>query len=473
MSCTQDPSAWAREMFGHAELGDPRRTKRLVDVAERLAGATGQSVAQACGDDAAAQEGAYRLLRNDHIQPEAIAEAGFLATVAKAAGCGTLLALEDSTTLSYTHGAAEQLGDLGGPKHKAGRGLWVHSVLLVEALRGHTVGLVEQAYWQRAPQARGTKRKRKQRPYEAKESFKWQRASEHVRARVGAELMARIVSVCDREADVYEYLNYKLEQGERFVVRAMTDRALQAVETDAGVAHLRARLAQATSCGTAQVRVEQRGGRKAREAQVTVRATQVQLRRPTNLKGGAAWITVNAVMAREEAPPAHVKPLDWVLLTSEPIASQEEVGLVLSYYRLRWRIEEFHKAWKTGAGVERCRLQQRDNILRLAAILACLGVRQLQLAEWLADQPDASCEEVLTPEEWRVLWLAVEKRKPLPRRAPPVRWAYQALGRLAGWGDTKHTGRVGAQTLCEGWLNLEARMEGFHAAAALAAREKK
>ena len=173
MSSTQDPAAWAREIFGHAELGDPRRTKRLVDVAERLAAATGQSVAQACGDDTAAHEGAYRLLRNDHIKPEAIAEAGFQATVAKAAGLGTLLALEDSTTLSYTHQAAEQLGDLGGPKHKTGRGLWVHSVLLLEALHGHTVGLVEQAYWQRAPQTRGTKGKRKKkRPYEERESFK-------------------------------------------------------------------------------------------------------------------------------------------------------------------------------------------------------------------------------------------------------------------------------------------------------------
>jgi len=86
----------------------------------------------------------------------------------------------------------------------------------------------------------------------------------------------------------------------------------------------------------------------------------------------------------------------------------------------------------------------------------------MQLREHFETEPEAPCTAVLTETEWKVLWVAVEKKRP-PRRAPTVKWAYQAVGRLAGWKDSKHTGRVGAKTLTLGWLDLEARVEGYQA----------
>ena len=134
--------------------------------------------------------------------------------------------------------------------------------------------------------------------------------------------------------------------------------------------------------------------------------------------------------------------------------------MVVRGYRLRWRIEDFHKAWKSGAGVERCRMQSADNILRLAVILAFVAVRILQLREAFETNPEGPCDEVLSQTEWQVLWTLVET-KPLPKRTPTVGWAYRAVGRLAGWADTKRTGRVGWCTITEGWTRLRDHVAGY------------
>ncbi|MBW2270665.1 MAG: transposase, partial [Deltaproteobacteria bacterium] len=114
-----DANRWASEVFGGCALGDTRRTRRLVKTAGMLASQVGSAPSRACNGDSAASEGAYRLVRNDAVEPEAIAEGGFMATARAASRCGELLALEDSTTLGYGHSAAAELGDLGGKEASA------------------------------------------------------------------------------------------------------------------------------------------------------------------------------------------------------------------------------------------------------------------------------------------------------------------------------------------------------------------
>jgi hypothetical protein len=249
-----------------------------------------------------------------------------------------VLAIEDTSTLGYSHAVAETLGDLGGPERSVTRGFHVHSVLLVARDSGVTLGLVEQRYWMRKDAGRGKKHRRRQRDYEDKESFKWQASSEALRARFGKESMQRVVSVCDREADIYEYLADKLAHSERFVVRASWDRAL-----DGGTAYLWPTLETARKIGHATVDVPQRAGRVARTATLTLRRARVRLRRPKNRNVDLpAFLTVRAVLAREENAPAGVEPLEWLLLTSEPTSQREDVLTVLRTYRRRWRIEISH-----------------------------------------------------------------------------------------------------------------------------------
>lgn len=467
----RDTEVWAEATFGGCDLGDARRTRRLVNVGGQLAAHAGQAPSRACRGDAAANEGAYRLLRNEQVEPAAIAAGGFEATARAAANSvGELLAVEDSTTLSYSHGVVGELGDLGGPKDSRRRGFLVHSVLLLEAESQRTVGLIEQERWCRPPSERGQRHRRHERAYTEKESFKWQRASERMAERLGATL-ARVISVCDREADVYEYLSYKVAQGERFIVRASWDRCL-----NAGSARLFEALEQAPVVCTQTVALAQRGGehaRRARTVELEVRAVRVALQAPERT-AALGPLTVNAVLAVERHAGRGPEPLRWLLLTQESIGDGEAVRRILRNYALRWRVEDFHKAWKTGAGVEARRMQQADNLERVAVILAFVAVRLLQLRELfdgsinsasaipVGSGPAISCSGVLEPAEWQVLWVTTKKARP-PRAAPSLRWAYETIAKLGGWLDTKRTGRAGWEVIWQGWYLLQERVDAYHA----------
>lgn len=183
MHVDSDTRSWSETMFGGCELGDKRRTRRLVTKAASLASHVGSSRYATCRGDEAASEEAYRLLRNDAVEPEAIAEGAFDATARAASSYAELLAVEDSTTLGYGHAKGGSLGDLGGPSGSVRRGFQVHSVLLLDARGERTLGLVAQQRWCRDSAERGQNQRFGERAYEDRERFKWQRASQSSRAR--------------------------------------------------------------------------------------------------------------------------------------------------------------------------------------------------------------------------------------------------------------------------------------------------
>lgn len=454
------PSAWAKDSFGGAQLGDARRTKRLVTVAASLAQHTGVSIPAACGANPAAVEGAYRFARNDAVAPTDIATAGFAATakLLKTLKPKVLLAPEDSTVLSYEHDV-DDLGDVGGPNSTT-RGMWAHSAILVDPETERTLGLVAQHRWVRAPEEYGKRHQRRDLPYEEKESFKWQRSAEEMRQRLEPELMARVIAVCDREGDVFAYLANKQTHRERFIVRAEWNRNVTEQEE---ANHLIEVLKAAPVRGTAKVELPQRGGRPARTATLRLTSAAVELRRPRPLSAEhPASVQANAVLAEEVNPPNEEERLSWMLLTTEPIGTLGEVENVLKFYRLRWRIEVFHKAWKTGAGVERQRMQTAENLERIAVVLAFVAIRLIQLRELFEEGEAVRCDQILDKDTWTLLWVSVEQTKP-PRKPPSAQWAYRALARFAGWTDTKRTGKVGWDTLWKGWSRLQERYEGLQA----------
>lgn len=141
------PGQWAERTFGCADLGDKRRTKRLVHTAADLSAHMGSSLAESCEGNLASVEGGYRLIENEAVDPEAIAEAGFQATArASEDSEPILLALEDSTTLGYKHSARSELGDLGGSEDSRIKGFWAHSVILLDAETERTFGLIDNNY---------------------------------------------------------------------------------------------------------------------------------------------------------------------------------------------------------------------------------------------------------------------------------------------------------------------------------------
>lgn len=457
---------WSEQLFGRCQLGDVRRRRRLVDLGARLARHAGALLAQCCQGNAAAALGSYRLIGSEQIKPEAIAEGGFGAVAEAAQAAGVLLAVEDSTSVSYAHAVASELGTTGPHQQARHRGYLVHSALLLEAASERTVGLIEQRRWCREDAEYGKKHARKRPRYEDKESYKWQLASERMAARLG-DAMARTISVCDRESDIYEYLRYKCEQGQRFVVRAQSDWGL----TDSEQTLFEVLAANQAWQYATTVEVAQRGGRVGRKAHVQVCGSRVELRPPADRGKAAVPLSVNVVVVGESG--GGKDALHWRLLTREPVETVEQVKRIVRYYELRWRIEEYHKAWKSGVGVERLRLQSASNLERMLVITAFVAVRLLQLREQLPirreDQAQAqlACDRILRTEEWQVLWLTHRKTPP-PALAPSARWACLAIARLGGFTHTKRTGRPGWETLWRGWRLLRERVEGFRLAKGLA-----
>jgi hypothetical protein len=452
---------WATEVFKDSDLGDPRRTRRLVKLASNYAKNIGSSTVKSCGGNESEVEASYRFLRNDKVSPEAIRTGGFISTSREACKAETLLALEDTTTLSYTHQAASQLGYTSNSPSAKSQGFQVHSILLLSQESGRSLGLIEQSWYCRDKDSYGKSKEKGKRAYADKESYKWEHASRNMLDRLGPK-MQDVISVCDREADIYDYLHYKLTQGQRFIVRARENR-----KTKTQGDKLFEQVFHRPLLGTYKVQVQQRGGRKARLAVIQYYSASVEVVLPKHQrhKGYPPTLQVNVVGAKEVKKDGAQAPLEWVILTSEPVNTAELARKVLRNYELRWRIEDYHKAWKSGVGVEELRLQSKENLERAGSILAFIAVKLLQMREIALCCPDELQQTIpathlLTDDEWRVLWVTTKKSKP-PKKPPDLKWAYQSLGKLGGWHDSKRTGIVGWNTLWKGWFRLMDKVESY------------
>ena len=176
------------------------------------------------------------------------------------------------------------------------------------------------------------KSKRKTRAYKMKESFKWERASRHMAQRLGGD-PDNVSSVCDREADIIEYLTYKTTHKQRFVVSSTHNRRIeQSTES------LYTFSCALKSAGDRVVGVKQRGGRKERKATCEVKYAPVTIKMPSNKEGES--ISLYCVSCKELN---HDKPLCWHILTSEPVLNAKDAKQILDYYEKRWLIEEFQK----------------------------------------------------------------------------------------------------------------------------------
>lgn len=442
---------WAYETFSRANLGDSRRTQRLIKFTASLANHIGQSIVQSLKTPADI-EAAYRFTRNRAIDATAIAEAGFAATAEQAKSYDCLLALEDTTSLEFTHQTVrDEMGYTAS--RKSATGLHAHSVLLFAPREEQVIGLIEQTRWTRELSHYGKKAQRASRPYKDKESYKWERASQATETRLGSD-MNKVISVCDREADIIDYLTYKITHQPRFIVRSMQSRC---IEQSSDKLYLFSESLQPADKRTVQVK--QRGGRKAREALCDVRYAPATLKMPANKRGEP--IPLYYVSCQETN---HDKELSWHILTSEPVKGKEDARRILDYYEKCWLIEEFHKAWKSGGTqVEALRMQRKENLEKMVVILAFIAVRVHQLRYVGLNRSEAekqSCETLLSPLAWKLLWVKQEKKK-VPKTAPSVYWAYINLGKLAGWYDSKRNGRVGWERLWQGWFMLQTILEGY------------
>ena len=441
---------WCLDELASVQLQDARLDRRCGELAVQLAMQPSGPINQACEDWADAKA-AYRFFDNDKVTLERIRAPHHQRTVERIAQHKQVLAVQDTSFLNYTHHPqTEGLGAIGN-KSQHQRGLGMHSTLAVTT-QGTPLGLLTQEFFTR-PEDEPAHRPEECRslPIEEKESYRWLQAFEQTLtlAPPGVE----VITVCDREADIYELFAFAQEREAPLVVRASSDRAL--LDDEVGKLWLKAE--KQPTVGSLTVHISGNDQRQARQATVSVRFTAVTLRppwRPNGLK--LPSVTLNAILVREEDPAPDVdEPIEWLLLTNTPVASFAEACRVIEWYCCRWQIEVFHKILKSGCRVEHCRLQTAERLYNFLALMSIIAWRLHWMTYISRGQPDLPCTVVLTTIEWQALYLRIHKSTRLPDTVPTVHQAVRWIAQLGGFLGRKSDGEPGVTTLWRGWLRLQ------------------
>lgn len=449
------PADWAEEEFGGAPLGEARLNRRLCTLARDLYARPQAALPQACGSRAKTKA-AYRFFDHARVNLQSILKPHYQRSAARAAREPVVLAVQDTTTLSYgTHPATEQLGPVG--KHADGAvGLLVHGTLAFN-LTGTPLGLLDVQCWTRDPEAAGQRHQRHERPWEAKESVRWLRSLEALERRQTACPQTRLISVGDREADIYELFVWAKAKAGRpgLLVRAERPRVLTG---DQG--SLWAHVEQQPVAGQMQVKVPRRGAQPARVAGLAVRWAAVELRPPQHqprLPAVSLW----AVLAREEDGPPGTEPLEWMLLTTEPVADFAAAAEKLRWYTLRWGIEVFHRVLKSGCQIETRRLGQADRLAACLAIDLVVAWRIYHLTKLGRETPTVPCTVYFEEHEWQALVAFVTRQPDPPKDPPTLREAVRMVASLGGFLGRKGDGEPGTETLWRGLQRLDDIAEAF------------
>jgi hypothetical protein len=384
------------------------------------------------------------------------------------AGEKLVLGIQDSTFLNFsTHKQTDGLGTIGKTNHGGDvLGLVMHSTLAFSAT-GQPLGILAQEIFSRSEFPQLSKSHRRTLPIEDKESFRWINAFDEASCELPDDV--KLVMVGDREADIYELFAKAETLGAGFLVRASDrDRILK---TDrhprAEQLKLRDTLADIKSSVKIAVDVQGKSGKEARSANVTVRFTKVTLKPPQRNKGAKKRggvlepIEVHVVHAIEEKPPKNVEPLEWVLLTNIPVFNHDDAIERINWYKIRWRIEEFHRILKSGCTVEECRLETADRLKRYSTLMSIVAWRLLWMTQINRYEPERPCSDVLSEDEWKALYCRINRTNKLPKQIPTVHQAIRWIAQLGGFLARKGDHEPGPMTLWRGWQRLSDISEDY------------
>ena len=456
---------WGQEHFGTARLRDKRRTRSLVDLAQRIHGHPGGSLPDKLADPKALQR-CYDLMNCPAVTHDAVLEPHRQRTLRLARQHpGVLLFVRDNTELDLT-GKLSLADDLGPLSSARQRGYICHNVLVVNPADRSVLGLAQQLLHVRYSVPEGeTQAQRRQR--ESRESRLWLQGLTAAPAPEGALW----VDVADAASDTFEFLDFEDLQGCCYLVRCAFDRRIWVGHDGQHPRSARAKgpslyghLRTLPGLARRPIEVPARDGRPARTAEVSVAWAAVQVRPPEEASGEHRNepLKVWAVRVWEASPPEGAEPVEWFLLTNLETATAEQAWERVDWYTCRWVVEELHKAMKSGCDIEAPQFTTAEAMQPMLALLsvvatALLNVRDLSRR---AETRELPAERYVDREYVAILsgWRYQEGR-PLT-----VQEFYLALARLGGHLNRKHDHPPGWLVLWRGWTKLHLLVEGARAA---------
>lgn len=464
LSDARQAREWAIDEFKGVNLGHGSRTTRLIRMATEVAIRPAGKVSEVFTTPADA-EGAYRWLENPAVQVDALVAGVGRACAARSAEYPFVYVPVDGSSVSLVDLArTKDFGALGSG-NKAGRGVKVLDAIAVSP-EGLSLGVCALEWWSR-PRCLKAKKHNASRPTQEKETQRWLDAVTHTCEHFAAcAPQTRCWFQMDREADSWSVLHHLAATPHWFTVRASRDRRL-AHSTARKPKYLRKKLARAPVMGEMLLDIEPGHGRQARKARLVLRATTVclELRHPWSKTPHP--LSVQAVWVRERGTTPHgEKPLDWLLLTNHPVDTAEDALLVAQGYALRWRIEDFHKTWKSGAcNVEASQLRSTASVTKWATLLATVAIRIERLKLLARTEPETAASRELTPHEIQalVLWKRRTKKRtePIPKRSPTIGEAVLWIAQMGGYTGKSSGGPPGAITIARGLDRLCQRAEAL------------
>lgn len=490
--------SWAHHCFSLTDLGDRRRTRRLISLAAAAAASPAGKITQVLSTSAERQ-GAYDWLHSSEFSSEQVRQGLSLATVSLCQGLPWVWVPLDQTSLRLTDYAKRK--DFGPvAKGQTVRGLQVMSALAV-APNGTPIGLCAQSWWARpvrrpwgrsqlrkgrppkGPRARHLRKELKRRDrlrakarhnrrraFSDKEPHHWVQAAEQVCAAF-KDSETRPWLQCDRGADNQDVLVELARLQMSFTVRAKANRRLD----DGSL--LQQHMALQPVVGHFWVEVPARRQRPARQAWLQVRWSRVTLQMRNKQTDQQRSLSLWVVQVREKNTPKGQKPLHWTLLTSEEVKDEASARRVVSGYEARWRIEEMHRAWKRGGcRVEESELRTQERVKRWGTVLAAVATRITRLTYLAREQPEEPAESEFSEAEMDA---AILLRRPpgwqvgqKPTLGQMVRW----VADVGGYTGKSSGGPPGATVIGRGMERVKAVAKALESAKELGltlAREKR
>jgi Transposase DNA-binding/Transposase Tn5 dimerisation domain len=454
---------WAEQEMATVDFHDQRLNQRSVKLLSDLGQQPQASIPAACRGRKE-MDAAYRFFENGKVTPPRILEPHIHQTRERIKAQQTVVFVTDTTELDVTK-PSRQVQGAGPLDHGARRGGLLHYVQAF-APDETPLGTVWQETIIRDDEKfqRSHAEKREQRKaaaIEEKESFRWVKGLRVVRELAQDVPQIHCICVADSEADIYEVLaEPRGTPAVDLIIRACQNRAViggTRIWDYVGSTpvlftkeiSVRGRKPK-TACETRH----RRQPRKNRRATVEVRSATVTLRPPPRPDRRLPQVQVNLVLVREVNPPAGEEPVEWLLVTTLPIETLEQVSTVIHYYSMRWLIELFFRTFKSCCRVEHRRFETIERMLRCAALYSIVAWRAMYACRLGRTCPDADCEAIFEPSEWKSVYVAVH-RQPPPKVVPRLMEMIKLVAELGGYINGPHRKNLpGPQSIAIGMQRM-------------------
>jgi hypothetical protein len=393
-------------------------------------------------------------LENDAISSSELSRASLLATANRCFGEEFIFVPIDGTSLSLRDRCDAK--DLGIINTTVGaRGLQVMSAIAV-GRDGTPLGLCGQQFWARRDRVGLKRHDYDNRDVDKKETQRWLDAMAAVREAFAIEAPeTRTWFQLDRGGDAWPVLLDAIEHGDLLTVRAAQNRRL----VDG---YLWNRLRRTEPQASYVLQVPTGVDRTARTACMQIQYAPVSIAARDRRSAQHRRLDLYAVRVIEVGTtPRAEAPIEWLLLTTAPVRNVTDALAVVDGYASRWRIEEFHKTWKTGAcRIEDSQLEARDHIVRFAVISAAVAMRIQRLTQLARTTPDEPATVEFSRAEIDATILLREpkdvKRGDTPTVGEVVRWLAD-LGGFMGPSPKNKTAtrKPGAIVIARGLEQIE------------------